>query len=260
MALLVQEDVPVPEEPVFFLGSVIPLEVLSDDLCAIGVHLLGARFLAPRISVPPQPLAPVHLAIVGCVRDSGQSLYWRRRGIGTYLKFHALFFCFRPPEPLIPIRRTNPCKIFGTGLILPLLLPSSCHLWEAATLEQFEEVVTLESPYPLTCFSSLQVLKRLLGCFHYPCRPLVHLSAQLADSETDVRPCSDGQPQKFAHHCLSLTCVLDRWLLLFRKFSIGVSSRAPVLDGPLDVDSADHRCRTAVPPSTSFDPHDTQPF
>ena len=62
MALLVQEDVPVPEEPVFFLGSVIPLlEVLSDDLCAIGVHLLGARFLAPRISVPPQPLAPVHL-------------------------------------------------------------------------------------------------------------------------------------------------------------------------------------------------------
>ena len=61
---------------------------------------------------------PVHLAIVGCVRDSGQSLYWRRRGIGTYLKFHALFFCFRPPEPLIPIRRTNPCKIFGTGLIL----------------------------------------------------------------------------------------------------------------------------------------------
>lgn len=58
MALLVQEDVPVPEEPVFFLGSVIPLEVLSDDPCAIGVHLLGARFFGPKNFRPTTTTRP----------------------------------------------------------------------------------------------------------------------------------------------------------------------------------------------------------
>ena len=67
---------------------------------------------------------------------------------------------------------------------------------------------------------SLQVPKHSLRSVHHPLGPFVHLSPQLADSETDIRSCPYGQPKQFSHHCLCLAHSFDGWMFFFRKFCI----------------------------------------
>ena len=82
-------------------------------------------------------------------------------------------------------------------------------------------IITCANPIAeMLSFGSLQVTKHLLCGFHHPFGPFVHLSSQLADGETDIRPCPYGQPQQLAHHRLSLSDVFKCWLFFFRKFGI----------------------------------------